>query len=215
MHPLNTWNPKTKPGHRPCSATLVMRRNERGSVLVISLIVLVGLMSLGAIAVMSARTDTRTGGLERGERVALYAAEAGIAAAQEYLRSRCNPSTGLNPLGGQSLPRQLPNNPQDKPPLGDPDASYDVTFAAEGLCDGTRRPADTGPACVMVRSRGEGPGGATTLLRLTLSHPCEAGTITKGIYGQGGGEARIAGAESVMAIEDTGSETTTLPGAGP
>lgn len=188
-----------------------MRRNEEGSVLVISLIVLVGLMSLGAIAVMSARTDMRTGGLERGERVALYAAEAGIAAAQEYLRTRCNPNSGFDPLDGSPLPRDLPNNAVDKPPLTDPDAMYDVTFDKDGACDGTRKPVDTGPACVLVRSRGEGPGGSTTLLRLTLSHPCEAGVITKGIYAMGGGEARVSGAEGVMAVEDSNTETTTLP----
>lgn len=190
------------------------RRGQEGSVLVISLIVLVGLMSLGALAVLSARMDMRTGSLERGERVSLYAAEAGIAAAQEYLRSRCDSEVGFNPLDGQSLPRDLPDNTSDKPPLADPDAKYDVTFYQDGDCDGSRRPA-TGPACVAIRSSGEGPGGATTLIKVKLMHPCQLGAWEEGIYAMGGGESRIPGAGGVTAIADVGTESTALPAAGP
>jgi hypothetical protein len=154
-------------------------RDERGSVLVVSLIVLLGLMSLGAIAVLSARTESRTGGLERGERVALYAAEAGIAAAEEYVRNNCSPTAGLDPLGGQPLPRELPDS--DKPALSDPDATYSVSFYKDGTCDGTRD-ATTHRACVAIRSRGQGPAGATSLIRLQLSRVCETGAVAATDY---------------------------------
>jgi len=190
---------------------MMRQAKEQGSVLVISLIVLLGLMSLGAIAVLSARTESRTGALERGERVALYAAEAGIAAAQEYLRENCSPTAGFNPLGGQALPREIPNNPADKPPLDDPDASYSVTFYQEGSCNGSV--GATG-ACVAVRSLGSGPGGATTLIKVQLTHPCQSAAQTRGIYAGGSGEARVAGAGGVTAIQETGTEDKKVPDAG-
>jgi hypothetical protein len=182
--------------------------SERGSVLVISLIVLLGLMSLGAVAVLSARTESRTSGIERGERVALFAAEAGVAAAQEYLRQpdHCSPTTGLDPLDGSPLPRDLPNNTDDKPPLSDPDATYSVTFYKEGTCDGTLN-ADK-VACVAIRSTGQGPGGATALVRLQLSRKCEAGASTATAYAQ-----RDRGTVANTDIDNT-QETSAVPDAG-
>jgi hypothetical protein len=194
---------------------LPTKRNQEGSVLVVALIVLVGLMSLGAMAVLSARMETRTGSLERSERVALYAAEAGIAVAQEYLRSRCDSNNGFNPLDGQMLPRELPNNADDKPPLSDPDAKYDVIFYQDGDCDGVRKPATTGPACVAIRSRGEGPGGATALIKVKLSHPCLEAALEYGLYSQESPGVRIPGGGGAPSIADTGTETTALPAAGP
>ena len=119
--------------------------------------------------------------MERGERVALFAAEAGVAAAQEYVRNNCSPTDGLNPLDGQLLPRDLPNNADDKPPLTDLDASYSVTFHVDGACNGILD-ATSKIACVAVRSQGQGPGGATALIRVRLSRKCESGGSTSKHY---------------------------------
>ena len=185
-----------------------MTRNERGSVLVISLIVLLGLMSLGAVAVLSARTESRTGGMERGERVALFAAEAGVAAAQEYVRNHCSPTTGLDPLDGMALPRDLPSNPDDKPPLTDPDATYSVTFHPDGpACNGTLDGNNI--ACVSVRSQGQGPGGATALIRVRLKRSCVAGGATSPHY-----SGENTGEKVTSNVVDNAAETKGVPDAG-
>lgn len=139
--------------------------------------------------------------------MALFAAEAGVAAAQEYIRNNCSPTDGLNPLDGQALPRDLPNNADDKPPLTDPDATYSVTFHTDGACNGT---LDLNKfTCVAVRSQGQGPGGATALIRVRLTRKCEEGGSTSTKYAD-----FVTGEVAAADIDNIGTETTGVPDAG-
>jgi hypothetical protein len=62
------------------------RKQQRGSALVISVLVLTGLITLGGLTVLSVQGGVGAAGHERHKSSALYAAESGAAAAMDYLR---------------------------------------------------------------------------------------------------------------------------------
>jgi hypothetical protein len=65
------------------------RDPERGAALVVSLITLTGLLAIGAITLLSVQSEIQSSGATRFEQTALYAAESGVAAGMEYLRTSC------------------------------------------------------------------------------------------------------------------------------
>ena len=95
-----------------------MRRNgERGSAMVVVMVILVALLSAGSVAIYVQVADTRTTGMIRQSRDALYCAEAGLATAR--------------PLVGQNF--------ADWPILLDDDPDNDIGagwYPVEGDLDG-------------------------------------------------------------------------------
>src|SRR5689334_2675594 len=63
-----------------------LQRRQRGSALVVTLIVLTGLVALGGLTVLAVQGGIGAAGHERHRMTALYAAESGAAAAMDYLR---------------------------------------------------------------------------------------------------------------------------------
>ena len=61
------------------------RRSERGSVMIIVMVILTALLSAGAVAIYVQVSDTRTTGLIRSARSSLYCAEAGLPEATRQL----------------------------------------------------------------------------------------------------------------------------------
>jgi hypothetical protein len=71
------------------SKALRKRDPERGAALVVSLITLTGLLAIGAITLLSVQSELQSSGATRFEQSALYAAESGVAAGMEFLRTSC------------------------------------------------------------------------------------------------------------------------------
>ena len=69
------------------------RGRERGAALAVTLIAITALLGLGALTVLSVRTELSSSGQSRFNQVALYAAESGASAGMEFLRTNCNPTT--------------------------------------------------------------------------------------------------------------------------
>lgn len=67
------------------------RRGERGSVLIIAMVALVALAGLGGFTALSVQGGIAAQSASRFQGVALYAAEAGVAAGMEFLRENIDP----------------------------------------------------------------------------------------------------------------------------
>ena len=100
-------------------------RAESGSAMIIVMVILVALLGAGAIAVHLQMSDTRSTGLIRSARAALYCAEAGL--------QRARPIVGANyATWGDTLDGDPGNDPGWYPITGDLDgdgtADYTVTI---------------------------------------------------------------------------------------
>lgn len=162
------------------------RRRQRGNAIVVALIALTGLAMLGAVTVSSVQTGLTSANAERSAAIARYAAESGILAGMDYLRTtvyRPHPTNfsyvtrranaTIEDLPGMPGNREQPGA-TDNPFSADMKAWYDVRIlnnvtdpkfddaAAESLDqeDSDRQ--------IVLRSVGYGPDGATITLEAEL-----------------------------------------------
>ena len=113
-----------------------MRRpdSQAGSALVIALLGLVAVLAVGGLAVMTVRSQTVS--MTRGsqERIALYAAEAGVQAAVDFLARSCGQAASFSLVLGTSLPANFGQGyGQDMPNGTCADGS---TPGSDGECPG-------------------------------------------------------------------------------
>jgi hypothetical protein len=80
---------------------------ERGSALIVVVVTLVALLSIGAVTILSVQAELTSTGQRRYDQQALYAAESGVAAGMEFLRTNC---ASVNAFSG--LVNQNNVNPQ-------------------------------------------------------------------------------------------------------
>ncbi|MBI4510320.1 MAG: pilus assembly PilX N-terminal domain-containing protein [Deltaproteobacteria bacterium] len=70
----------------------IQRDPEHGGALIVSLITLVALLGIGGVTILAVQSELASAGHARFGQSALYAAESGVAAAMDFLRTRCDPT---------------------------------------------------------------------------------------------------------------------------
>lgn len=159
---------------------------QRGSVLLVVMMVMAAMLGVGSLAVMSARMGTRSVAHDRYQGQALYAAESGLAAGVEYLRSVRDPvdnwslevepeNTGVLPKNGITGNTIRPGQP------GYPFSATSVSWYEVTILNNQGDPGyaagDDEDARVILRSVGHGPDGATVVLEAEIA-PGTAGAGT-------------------------------------
>lgn len=186
MHSIGSrrWLPRVK---RPS--------RQRGSAMLVSLIVLTGLVALGGITVLSVQSGVSAAGHERQKTIALYAAESGAAAAMVALRTSFSSDNGwtdyvkvdpdpLTIAGNGAHPGTSTNLMSD-----DMNAWYEVEIinntddAGNNLITGTIQDLDNR---VVIRSTGHGPNGAIAQVEWQVASYTASGSRPCPGYGQKG-----------------------------
>jgi Tfp pilus assembly protein PilX len=150
---------------------------ERGSVMIVSMVSLIALLGAGGLAIMSARTGVSATGTDRFSKVALYAAESGIAAATQYLRENrdaaANWSAYVEPNNEDVAPiAGIAGNGAEPDDAANPfsptmRAWYEV-IVLNNTSDPAYAAGDDGDGRVILRATGHGPNGATAVLEVEM-----------------------------------------------
>jgi hypothetical protein len=178
-----------------------LRRGQRGSVLMVSIIALVALLGIGVVSMVAVRSDTKASGNDRFLQLALYAAESGSNAGMDYVRGSC---TGTQTLSDLVEPNNV--NPQEPTAIfGNgikPGQSgnlfttgiwYDVTILNNPSDPGFAAGNDT-DIRVIVHSVGHAPDGASTTIDVEVvvancQASCEKEYAQQGMDSRNGGSA--------------------------
>jgi hypothetical protein len=159
-----------------------VRDPERGNSMVLALIVLSALATLGGLTVVSVQSSLKASTNDRGQQIALYAAETGAAVAISYLRPNFDPGGDAwsayvrqnnNPVFSFTA-AQIPSNnalpgTANNVFTADQDAWYEISvlnnfddprFGNGGHPDGDGR--------ITLRVTGHGPLGALAILEWDL-----------------------------------------------
>lgn len=148
-------------------------RNQRGAALLVVLVALSAMIALGGLAVLSVRGQTRAGGFDRFQTLALYGAESGIAAGMQFLRENRDvdgtwtsfvvaDNDGAAPelgITGNTIGHGQPGNPFST----DTPVWYEVVILNNIDDPGLEAGLDT-DAVVVLRATGHGPGGALAVV---------------------------------------------------
>lgn len=151
---------------------------ERGSALMVALTTLVALISIGGLALLSARSELQSVGQARFSKAGLYAAESGAAAAMEFFRSSCNPSGTffsdyVEPANfDPQQPSGIPGNGQEtgatfNPFTADARASYRV-FILNNPQDPGFAAGDDLDGRIVLRSVGLGPNDTQVTIEVEI-----------------------------------------------
>lgn len=197
-------------------------RAQRGNALLIVLIALIALATLGSLTVTSVQDSSIAASSERFHAIALYAAESGVAATMEYLRSTVNSSTRFTSLisARNASPRSpseiLGNGVAPGAPgnlfSADLKAWYTVQLLNNRDDPGFAIGSDE-DAVLVIRATGYGPGGAIAILEWevqaagisTIGRPCPG-------YGQKGLSEDGSGRNDCMQAINISDTATYRPG---
>ena len=202
-----------------------LRRRQRGSALVVSLIVLTGLITLGGLTVLAVQGGIGAAGHQRHRSTALYAAESGAAAAMDYLRRNVDTTTKWSVF---VEPANLsPQRPVDiagnGAPPGDPGNLFSADILAwyeveilNNLDDDGFAAGDDEDGRVIIRATGHGPGGTVAQVEWQVGvqvtgaggRPCPG-------YGQKGMAEDGAGRNDCLTNIVATDVATYAPGGGP
>lgn len=114
------------------------RRHERGTALVVSMLLLVLLTSIGMAALQTVSRDRQVAGHQKRSQAAFYAAEAGVARARELVRQmgeRTEAPTYPTDYPNQATPVMLADagDPTGQPSFfADPVITEPIGYAGEG-----------------------------------------------------------------------------------
>jgi Tfp pilus assembly protein PilX len=142
------------------------RNRQRGNSLLLAMIVMSALATLGGLTVVSVQGSLKASTTDRTQKIAMYAAESGAAAAIDFLRHQNNWNGWMSQRGNPN-PIVLPFNSNNKQPgdsnnLFSPDqnAWYTVSIYNDpyegSTFDGNFR--------VIVESTGHGPQNSVTVV---------------------------------------------------
>lgn len=200
-------------------------RRQRGSALVVSLIVLTGLVSLGGLTVLAVQGGVSAAAHERHRSTALFAAESGAAAAMDYLRRNVDTnnkwSAFVEPNNvSPQMPGDIVGNGAGPGTAGnlfsaDIRAWYEVDIL-NNLDDPGFAAGDDEDGRVIIRSTGHGPNGAVTRVEWQVGvettggggRPCPG-------YGQKGMAEDGAGRNDCLTTITATDVATYSPGGGP
>lgn len=150
---------------------------ERGSTIVIALIVLSALLMAGTLMIVKVQRGARASSQARFQSVAHFAAESGISAGMEFLRTNVVPVTFFGAFvspnnGTVQTPLGIPGN--SLPPLdpsnlftGDTEMSYVVSLLNNVDDPGFALGTDT-DGVITIRSVGRGPGTSMVVLEVSV-----------------------------------------------
>lgn len=205
-------------------STIRLQRDadQRGSAMVVSMVSLVGLIGVGGIALLASQSDLSGAANDRFQAVAMHAAEAGVAAAMDTLRTEHDPGlhwTALVTPDNQDVaPSDLIAGNGAQPGAdgnlfsSDRQAWYEVEIrnnvTDSGLSDG-----EDEDGRVVIRSTGYGPNRARVILEVEVSGlnlVVNANQMCAG-YGQRGLDADGSGRDDCMGVVDSGSTATFRP----
>lgn len=202
-----------------------LQRRQRGSALVVALIVLTGLVALGGLTVLAVQGSVSSAGHARHRSTALYAAESGAAAAMDYVRRNVDTTTkwsafvepsNVSPqmpadIVGNGVVHGAPGN------LFAPDirAWYEVEIL-NNLDDDGYALGDDNDGRVIIRSTGHGPNGTVAQVEWQVGvqvtgaggRPCPG-------YGQKGMAEDGAGRNDCLTNIVATDVATYSPGGGP
>jgi hypothetical protein len=139
-------------------------RRERGSALLVAVLMLVLMGAIGLAGLNTVTQDRQTAGFQSRKRVAFYAAEAGIAEGRETMRNGATPTVSTTTVGdSSSFPHGLPSyQPEDVTDLG--------TTAVPGF---QLRTSGNGPTYQLhffrVRVQGQAAGGTTARVEVVAN----------------------------------------------
>lgn len=155
------------------------RDPQKGAALALTLIAITALLGLGALTVLSVRTELVSAGQSRFSQAALYAAESGANAGMEYLRTACTASALfseiVNPNNVDALkPEEIIGNGKRPGETGnafDPDNStwYDVTVL-NNLNDPSLAAGDDSDGDVVLRVTGYGPDQTVAVIEVEVKN---------------------------------------------
>jgi len=137
---------------------------EQGSALLVAVLMLVLMGAIGLAALEAVSVDRATAGFQSRQRVAFYAAEAGLAEARETMRNGGTPTVSDTTIGNAAdFPHGQPSyEPEEITDLG--------TTAVPGM---NLVMNGNGPTFQLHHYRvgvlGEGPGGTTTRLEMVAN----------------------------------------------
>lgn len=152
-------------------------QTQRGSVMVVAMVTLVGLFGLGAVTVLTLTSGMSAAANDRFKTIAFYAAESGAAAGVAYLRSNYVAATHWSALVSAS--NEIPESPEDLPGNGvenvatgallseDSHEWYTVTIL-NNATDPAFATGDDADGRVIVRSVGHGPNGAIAIVEVEV-----------------------------------------------
>jgi|GEM_PF-4831234 len=197
--------------------------DERGAVLVVSMVVLVSLLALGGLSMVATRDGVRSAGHERFRAVSLYAAEAGVAAVMQQIRDGTATTTLLraNHENRAADERELtihgtgakPDD-QDNVFSEDVKAWYEVTLRNNGDDSGFDIDPDLDTDTdgrLIVRSVGHGPGNTSVIIEVEVAQNAATGG-TGGVaceqYSQEGENSKGTGYDQcITTIDGTAVQT--------
>lgn len=151
--------------------------NQRGSVILLSLLALVAMLGLGLVTITTVQGDMRASGSDKFSRIALYAAESGVAASMEFLRNNCNatqlfsgfveplntnPQQPVGIVGNDARPGAAGN-----PFMTETGGSYIVTILNNPSDPGFAAGDDT-DGQIIVRSVGTGPDQSQAIVEIEI-----------------------------------------------
>ena len=147
-------------------------QNESGSVLVIAMVSIVGLMTLGSLSVLAVQSSFAATSHHRFRAVALYAAESGLSAGKVALVNNYSASEFWSnhvaaPNGVAPVPLQIYGNEIKEGEVGNvfnsPNTWYSVTVENNKNDPGYELGLDQDRR-VILRSEGHGPNGTTVIV---------------------------------------------------
>ena len=185
---------------------------QRGSAMLISMVVIMALTGLGLVAVTNVRSGSQASSHARFERSAMFAAESGVAAAMEYLRA--TPDWGTITLGspvghpavvgGGIKPGQV-----NYPFSATSQASYEVTFR-NNVEDTASGDSDKR---LVIRSQGTGADGTSVIIEVEVGESDSSARCSAGYTGQRGFGADGRGVVNCVSLTPAATATVVDPNA--
>jgi len=200
---------------------ILRRRRERGSSLLLAMIVLTALGLLSTLSVLGVRGGLQTSASDRFHAVALYAAESGAASAMDYLRGVINTTTGWGALisasnGTIQAPAAIVGNDKifgdaQNPFSSDVNAAYHVEILNDRSDTGYASGLDNNKR-VIIRATGYGPDGATAIIEWDVQ--AAGGQIRKpcDVYPQQGQSEDNSGVNDCLGAFDATAGDVFTPG---
>jgi hypothetical protein len=202
-----------------------LRRRQRGSALVVSLIVLTGLIALGGLTVLAVQGGISASGHQRHRSTALYAAESGAAAAMDYLRRNVDTTSKWSAFvePANTSPQRPIDIAGNGAPPGDPGNLFSADIRAwyeveilNNLDDDGFLAGDDEDGRVIIRATGHGPNGTVAQVEWQVGvqvtgaggRPCPG-------YGQKGMAEDGAGRNDCLTNIVATDVATFSPGGGP
>ena len=198
---------------------------ERGSIVVVAMLALLALVSMGSLTALSVQGGLSANSTDRFKSIALYAAESGAAATNDYLRKNVNGSSGFGAFVEPSntdpqSPGEIPGNGVAPGAEGNlmsesMNAWYEVVIFNNDNDSGFVAGDDTDNR-VIIRSTGHGPNGTVARVEIevaaaslqAIGRPCPT-------YGQKGMAEDGAGRNDCLANIDFTNIETYRPGDAP